>query len=75
MTHDPILNAWLHGLGVGCLVIVMIWVAFGTHNPYSQANFPCAEDEALVYAPQFGPDRVGCMFIEDGKIAPEVWER
>jgi len=31
----------------------------------SQANFPCQEDEVLTYAPQFGPDRVGCLHYEE----------
>ena len=44
-------------------------------NPYSQRNFPCAEDEALLYAPQFGPDRVGCMYVNEFGLAPEIWER
>lgn len=34
------------------------------YDPYRQANFPCQEDEALMYAPQFGPDRVGCMSVD-----------
>lgn len=54
------------------------WLASASHYDtdfYSQSTFPCAEDEALVYAPQFGPDRVGCMHIEGGQLAPEVWER
>ena len=33
----------------------------------SQAAFPCQEDEALVYAPQFGPDKVGCINWEEIK--------
>lgn len=33
----------------------------------SQDRFPCQEDEALAYAPQFGPDRVGCLHIEEIK--------
>ncbi|ASR86727.1 hypothetical protein SEA_HUTC2_86 [Mycobacterium phage Hutc2] len=33
-------------------------------DAYSQKNFPCAEDEVLGYAPQFGPDRVGCIHID-----------
>ena len=45
------------------------------YDPFTQANFPCAEDEALVYAPQFGPDRVGCLHVEGGRLAPEVWEQ
>jgi hypothetical protein len=31
----------------------------------SQQAFPCAEDEVLSYAPQFGTDRVGCLHIEE----------
>ena len=32
-----------------------------------QENFPCVEDEVLAYSPQFGPDRVGCLHIEEVK--------
>ena len=47
-------------------------VLFGTGvidagDPFSQAEFPCQEDEVLGYAPQFGPDRVGCIHIDDLK--------
>lgn len=31
---------------------------------FSQEAFPCQEDEVLGYAPQFGPDRVGCIHID-----------
>ena len=34
---------------------------------WDQRNFPCQEDEVLGYAPQFGPDRVGCIHIEEVK--------
>ncbi|USL89211.1 hypothetical protein SEA_POOMPHA_81 [Mycobacterium phage Poompha] len=34
-------------------------------DPFDQRSFPCAEDEVLGYAPQFGPDRVGCIHIEE----------
>jgi hypothetical protein len=37
---------------------------------YSQQAFPCEEDEVLGYAPQFGPDRVGCIHIDDIRVAP-----
>jgi Gene product 79 len=33
----------------------------------SQKSFPCKEDEVLGYAPQFGPDKVGCIHIDDLK--------
>lgn len=39
-------------------------MARGEFDTMSQANFPCVEDEALVYAPQFGPDRTGCIHLE-----------
>jgi Gene product 79 len=29
-----------------------------------QKDFPCQEDEALVYDSKFGPDKVGCVNIE-----------
>jgi hypothetical protein len=29
-----------------------------------QTEFPCAEDEVLGYAPQFGPDHVGCIHTD-----------
>ncbi|ASW31342.1 hypothetical protein SEA_FRED313_84 [Mycobacterium phage Fred313] len=34
------------------------------YDPFDQRNFPCAEDEVLGYAPEFGPDRVGCIHID-----------
>ena len=47
-------------------LVVLGAIAFhpGT-DPYSQRAFPCHEDEALIYAPQFGPDRVGCINVEE----------
>ena len=35
------------------------------YDEFSQASFPCQEDEVLTYAPQFGPERVGCLNIEE----------
>uniref|UniRef100_A0AAU8GQU7 Secreted protein n=1 Tax=Mycobacterium phage BabyBack TaxID=3158877 RepID=A0AAU8GQU7_9CAUD len=32
--------------------------------PFTQAAFPCEEDEVLGYAPQFGPDNVGCIHVD-----------
>jgi hypothetical protein len=34
-------------------------------DPFSQDAFPCQEDEVLGYAPQFGPDKVGCIHIDE----------
>lgn len=38
------------------------------HDPFSQQNFPCAEDEGLMYGPEFGADRVGCVNVGDWKV-------
>lgn len=32
---------------------------------FDQSTFPCQEDEVLGYSPAFGPDRVGCIHIDD----------
>ncbi|AEJ93348.1 hypothetical protein SEA_SUPERCALLIE99_83 [Mycobacterium phage SuperCallie99] len=32
--------------------------------PFTQSAFPCEEDELLGYAPEFGPDNVGCIHID-----------
>lgn len=34
-------------------------------DPFDQRAFPCQEDEVLGYAPQFGPERVGCIHIDE----------
>jgi len=36
-----------------------------------QADFPCQEDEALLYHPRFGSDRVGCVHLEE--IRSTTW--
>jgi hypothetical protein len=49
-------GAWL-GMAVGH--------ADPSYDRFDQRSFPCQEDEVLGYAPQFGPDRVGCIPVED----------
>lgn len=34
-------------------------------DTFDQKDFPCQEDEVLGYAPKFGPDRVGCINIDE----------
>ena len=52
------------------LLICASIITIGDYWPRSapdrflQRNFPCAEDEVLGYAPEFGFDRVGCMHID-----------
>ena len=41
-------------------------------DPFDQSSFPCQEDEVLGYAPQFGPDRVGCIHIDQIAVAHGV---
>jgi hypothetical protein len=35
------------------------------HDSFLQANFPCQEDEGLMFDQQFGWDRVGCVSLEE----------
>lgn len=32
---------------------------------FDQRDFPCQEDEVLGYNPRFGPDKVGCIHIDE----------
>lgn len=59
---------------VAAAALVSFGIVFGLgeiylsqSDPLSQSSFPCQEDEVLGYAPQFGPDRVGCIHIEEVK--------
>lgn len=38
------------------------------HDPFSQAEFACHEDDALMFDERFGSDEVGCVAI--GELAP-----
>lgn len=57
------------------LTVVVTWVIvlilFSLYQDakvgMSQSSFPCLEDQVLGYSPQFGPDRVGCLNIEEVK--------
>lgn len=51
---------------IGAVVAVTAMLA-AQPAEMSQASFPCVEDEVLGFAPQFGPDRVGCIHIEEIK--------
>lgn len=42
-------------------LLTLLSLLAGLLNPFSQQNFPCQEDEALVYDFRFGPDRTGCV--------------
>lgn len=53
----------LAGIALAALVGIAPASAQGT-DPFDQRSFPCAEDEVLGYAPEFGPDRVGCIHID-----------
>ena len=53
---------FLVGVVVGCAAM-----ALAQPDVMSQEAFPCQEDERLGYAPEFGPDSVGCIYIEETK--------
>jgi hypothetical protein len=42
-------------------------------DPFDQRSFPCEEDEVLGYSPRFGPDRVGCIHIDEF-TNPNAWD-
>jgi Gene product 79 len=47
--------------------VMLFWpVTAHAHQPgvMDQRDFPCQEDEVLGFDPAFGPDRVGCIHIE-----------
>lgn len=46
-------------------LIALAPIAPAPADPFDQSTFPCQEDEVLGYAPQFGPDRVGCIHIDE----------
>ena len=48
---------------IGAVVAVTAMLA-AQPAEMSQASFPCVEDEVLGFAPQFGPDKVGCLSVE-----------
>ncbi|BBY78847.1 hypothetical protein MPUL_00050 [Mycolicibacterium pulveris] len=53
------------GVPVGPAIITAYADPAPVVDQFDQRSFPCQEDEVLGYAPQFGPDRVGCIHIED----------
>lgn len=57
----------LAGLAVGVSAMLL-----AQPDQMSQASFPCQEDEVLTYAPEFGPDRVGCVHFE--AVNPQGFE-
>ncbi|AJD82501.1 hypothetical protein SHEEN_83 [Mycobacterium phage Sheen] len=46
-------------------IVLGAFTAAANCDPFDQASFPCQEDEVLGYAPEFGPDKVGCIHIDN----------
>ena len=65
MTKQNPISIWTLNAIAGTALIILSLVSCNARDPFSQALFPCHEDEALIYAPQFGADRVGCVNVED----------
>ena len=61
---------WLAVIGLCVLAIavfmagILLGIALRTHDPFLQSNFPCAEDEALMYV-RYVHDRVVCVNVEE----------
>ena len=48
------------------LLLALSLLALGfTHDPFSQATFPCMEDEALMFIDTPTKDRTGCVNLEE----------
>ncbi|ALA48185.1 hypothetical protein AU152_gp72 [Mycobacterium phage Phlei] len=61
----------------GAIGLTLLALAFATATPkqatkvpFSQADFPCQEDEVLGFHPTFGPNSVGCIHVDLLKVAP-----
>jgi hypothetical protein len=47
-------------------VLVFVgWIYERPVDPFAQSTFVCYEDEVLGYDARFGPDRVGCLHVEE----------
>jgi hypothetical protein len=75
MTWNTHAQRALSALAVAGTLAAGAWLgtAAAHADPFDQRDFPCMEDEVLGYAPQFGPDRVGCINVQ-GMIAEAVAE-
>ena len=65
MTNQKTISIWTLNAIAGTALIILSLVSCNQRDPFAQSSFPCHEDEALIYAPQFGADRVGCVNVED----------
>ncbi|AVP41951.1 hypothetical protein SEA_JSQUARED_90 [Mycobacterium phage Jsquared] len=50
---------------VGAMALADPYEASADPITFDQRAFPCEEDEVLGFAPEFGPDRVGCIHIDE----------
>ena len=63
---------WLTSMVAGVALFAVGMAAGSTnernrHDVWSQAHFPCQEDEVLMYIEHVSNDRVGCVHIEEVK--------
>jgi hypothetical protein len=66
MTLNVHVQRTISALGIAGTLAFSAWAgsAIASASPFDQSEFPCQEDEVLGYAPEFGPDRVGCIHID-----------
>ena len=47
------------------LLAMQIGAMVTYRDPMLQRNFPCNEDEVLAFHVRFGPDKVGCIHLDE----------
>lgn len=67
MTYNTHVQRTLSALAIAGGLAASAWfgTAIGHADVFDQSEFPCAEDEVLGYDVRFGPERVGCIHIDE----------
>ncbi|QAY03111.1 hypothetical protein SEA_SQUEE_92 [Mycobacterium phage Squee] len=65
MTITKRIAAGFFLIAAPAIIATPTWIASADPITFDQSSFPCQEDEVLGFGPQFGPDKVGCIHIED----------
>ncbi|AAN12876.1 gp235 [Mycobacterium phage Omega] len=67
MDIAALINKATEGIAIVPIVALLTLAApaLADDRGMPQSEFPCNEDEVLGYAPRFGPDRVGCIHIDE----------
>jgi protein gp79 len=52
-------------LGITLLAVSLLLMVNLSRDPFSQRNFPCQEDEVLMFIDTPSHDRTGCVNLEE----------